>query len=323
MIPASVILVQAINHATEHRAHATTILTQLGIEPPAIDGWEHGGLSGLADGRGAPARHRPVRRRRRARPHWANRSIPRTFARSCSRYFAIATDAVERHGGRSRSSSATRSWPSSASRSRTTTTRPEPWRRRLELRDRVRADPALGDRVPIRLGVNGGEVIASREADASVLVTGDAVNMAARLQQAAEPWSILVRRADRPRRRRALPVRARSSRSRRRARPLPIPARELLGVASSRPRRRATRIVGREADLDQLELVARRAFDERRPYLVSIVAPAGVGKSRLLEEFLDHLDAGVKVAHRAVPALRPAPHLLADARDPALDRRAR
>jgi uncharacterized damage-inducible protein DinB len=46
LIPAWVILVQAINHATEHRAHAATILTQLGIEPPAIDGWAHGGVPG-------------------------------------------------------------------------------------------------------------------------------------------------------------------------------------------------------------------------------------------------------------------------------------
>ena len=46
MIPARVILVQAINHATEHRTHATTILTKLGIEPPAIDGWTHGGYPG-------------------------------------------------------------------------------------------------------------------------------------------------------------------------------------------------------------------------------------------------------------------------------------
>jgi uncharacterized damage-inducible protein DinB len=44
LIPASVILVQAINHATEHRAHATTILTQLRIVPPAIDGWHYGGF---------------------------------------------------------------------------------------------------------------------------------------------------------------------------------------------------------------------------------------------------------------------------------------
>lgn len=46
LIPASVILVQAINHSTEHRTHATTILSQLGITPPAIDGWAHGGIPG-------------------------------------------------------------------------------------------------------------------------------------------------------------------------------------------------------------------------------------------------------------------------------------
>src|SRR5512132_2320403 len=44
LIPASVILVQAINHGNEHRAHATTILTQLGIEPPQLDGWHFGGF---------------------------------------------------------------------------------------------------------------------------------------------------------------------------------------------------------------------------------------------------------------------------------------
>ena len=38
----SVVLVQAINHATEHRAHAATLLTQLRIEPPPVDGWTFG-----------------------------------------------------------------------------------------------------------------------------------------------------------------------------------------------------------------------------------------------------------------------------------------
>jgi uncharacterized damage-inducible protein DinB len=38
-VPIAVILVQAINHATEHRAHVATILTQLGIQPPEMDGW--------------------------------------------------------------------------------------------------------------------------------------------------------------------------------------------------------------------------------------------------------------------------------------------
>ena len=41
-VPAWVVLVQAINHATEHRAHAATILTQLGIQPPELDGWTFG-----------------------------------------------------------------------------------------------------------------------------------------------------------------------------------------------------------------------------------------------------------------------------------------
>ena len=42
-VPTSVVLVQAINHATEHRSQAATILTQLGIEPPPVDGWNFGG----------------------------------------------------------------------------------------------------------------------------------------------------------------------------------------------------------------------------------------------------------------------------------------
>ena len=49
----------------------------------------------------------------------------------------------------------------------------------LDLRDRVQADPTLAERVPIRLGVNGGEVIATRDADAhQFLITGDPVNTA-------------------------------------------------------------------------------------------------------------------------------------------------
>ena len=41
-MPAGVVLNQAINHATEHRAHIMTILTQMGIEPPDLSGWAFG-----------------------------------------------------------------------------------------------------------------------------------------------------------------------------------------------------------------------------------------------------------------------------------------
>src|SRR4030081_2037426 len=62
----------------------------------------------------------------------------------------------------------------------------------LTLRDRVRADPVWGERLPIRLGINSGEVVASREnATGDFPLTGDAVNVAAGLQQAADSWGIL------------------------------------------------------------------------------------------------------------------------------------
>jgi len=38
-VPGWIILVQAVDHGREHRTHIATILTQLGIEPPDMDGW--------------------------------------------------------------------------------------------------------------------------------------------------------------------------------------------------------------------------------------------------------------------------------------------
>jgi uncharacterized damage-inducible protein DinB len=40
-VPKTVILTQAINHATEHRAQVMAILTQIGIEPPSLDSWTY------------------------------------------------------------------------------------------------------------------------------------------------------------------------------------------------------------------------------------------------------------------------------------------
>ena len=41
-IQADVILVQVINHSTEHRSQICTVLTSFGVEPPAIDLWAYG-----------------------------------------------------------------------------------------------------------------------------------------------------------------------------------------------------------------------------------------------------------------------------------------
>ena len=157
----------------------------------------------------------------------------------------------------------------------------------LALRDEVRSEATLGEDLPIRIGLNTGEVVASRDAQSSgdFLITGDAVNVAARLQQGAEDWSIVAGE----RTVRAAPEftfgALQSIDARGKAQP--IRAAQVLGRGALE--RRPLPLLGRAPDLAQLELVARRSFRERRPYLVSIIAPAGTGKSRLLEEFLDEL----------------------------------
>ena len=181
-----------------------------------------------------------------------------------------------------------RPWRSSAWCRRTTTTPRRALDAALDLRDRLRADPVLGGRLPIRIGINTGEVVASRDTDRrDFLVTGDAVNVAARLQQAAEPWQIVVSgrtaSADLGAHEFGSPMELDLK-----GKAAAVEARVLVGRALAlRPRR--SPLVGREADLAQLDLVARRTFDERRPYLVTLLAPAGTGKSRLVEEFLARL----------------------------------
>src|SRR6202022_4184760 len=120
--------------------------------------------------------------------------------------------------------------------------------------------------------------------------SGDAVNVAARLQQATEPWGILCGERTVANVRAGfafgpvitVDIRGKSQ---------PIRALSLLGRAAAPPMAKRTPLIGRDADLQQLELVARRALQEQRPFLVSIIAPAGVGKTRLLEEFLERLPA--------------------------------
>jgi len=164
----------------------------------------------------------------------------------------------------------------------------------LTLRQRVAAD-AQTAALRLRIGVNTGEVVAARDAaGGDFLVTGDAVNIAARLQQHAEEGAILVGE----RTRRAVAGAFRFEDEQRLAvkgKAASLAAATLVEQLQGR-RAQGTPFLGRATDLAQLELVARRAFAERRPQLVTISAPAGTGKSRLVDEFAARLGGEVVVA---------------------------
>lgn len=160
----------------------------------------------------------------------------------------------------------------------------------LALREAVKNDAVLGPAFALRIGINTGEVIATNDpAYGEFLVTGDAVNVAARLQQQANPDEILVGERSMKAAQRAFlfdemrHIEVKGKRSPLASFPLKCP----------RQKRQVEHppFVGRRQDLLQLNLLKERALEEQRPQLLSIVAPAGTGKSRLLAEFLQRLPA--------------------------------
>ncbi|HEX9037703.1 MAG TPA: adenylate/guanylate cyclase domain-containing protein [Ktedonobacterales bacterium] len=155
----------------------------------------------------------------------------------------------------------------------------------LALRDAVEGDGLLASRLILRTGVNTGEVVATNDpASGDFLVTGDAVNVAARLQQAAHPGEILAGvRTQAAAQASFLFGEARAIEVKGKSRPLAV-----FPLVGPRPARALSRppLVGRRRELAHLVLLRDAALQERHPQLVSIVAPAGTGKSRLVEEFV-------------------------------------
>jgi len=167
----------------------------------------------------------------------------------------------------------------------------------LALRVAIEGDALLAGRLILRMGVNTGEVVATNDsASGDFLITGDAVNVTARLQTAAAPGEILAgARSQAAAEAAMLFGEARLIEVKGKRQPLRVYP--LLGPRLARQIGRPP-LVGRTQDLAQLALLRDRTLEECRPQLVSIVAPAGIGKTRLLEEFLDQLPpaAGFHVA---------------------------
>jgi class 3 adenylate cyclase/tetratricopeptide (TPR) repeat protein len=162
----------------------------------------------------------------------------------------------------------------------------------LELRGRLRElnaelEERWGVRLEVRMSVNTGEVVAGDEGAGQAFATGDAVNVAARLEQSAAPGEILigsetyalVRDAVRSEPHDPLTLRGKAQQ---------VPAWRLLdglrdlALAQQPP----APFVGREAELAQLHAFLARAADNDTSQLVTLTAPPGVGKSRLTREFL-------------------------------------
>jgi class 3 adenylate cyclase/tetratricopeptide (TPR) repeat protein len=161
----------------------------------------------------------------------------------------------------------------------------------VEMRDAL---PELG--LQARIGVMTGEVVTGT---AERLATGDAVNVAARLEQAAQPGAVLVGQPTLALVRDAVEVEP--------VHPLdlkgkaqPVPAYQLLSVRAAPEPRHETPFVGRKSELAILREAWERVRSERRCELVTVVGDAGVGKSRLAAELLASIEANV-VRGRCLP----------------------
>ncbi|HEX8983160.1 MAG TPA: adenylate/guanylate cyclase domain-containing protein [Ktedonobacterales bacterium] len=151
----------------------------------------------------------------------------------------------------------------------------------------------------LRIGINTGEVAASvtaREGQ-DFLITGDPVNVAARLQQLARPGSILVGpRTYRSVRGMAEFRQAPPASLRGKARPITIwEVVRLLdeqNAPSGRPNvadGEQAPLVGRDSEMTLLDAVGLRAMNERRPHLITIIGAPGVGKTRLARDYSDRI----------------------------------
>jgi class 3 adenylate cyclase/tetratricopeptide (TPR) repeat protein len=147
--------------------------------------------------------------------------------------------------------------------------------------------PKLG--INGRIGVNTGEVVTGT---AERLATGDAVNVAARLEQAAQPGEVLIGGATLALVRAAVDVDD-ERRLELKGKAEPVPAYPLLAVTGEVVRRVSAPMVGRERELQGLRDAFARAVADRSCQLFTILGSAGVGKSRLVVEFLAPLGGRV------------------------------
>jgi class 3 adenylate cyclase len=145
----------------------------------------------------------------------------------------------------------------------------------------------FGAELALRIGVNTGEVVVGRAREGSSFVTGDAVNVAQRLEAAADPGTILVGERTVAAVRGAFEF-APAEQIEAKGKREPVAGRRLLrALTLMRPRgvgELGQTFVGRDEEVRQLQDAYGRAVDRDEPELVTIVGDPGVGKTRLARE---------------------------------------
>jgi class 3 adenylate cyclase/predicted ATPase len=165
----------------------------------------------------------------------------------------------------------------------------------LELVSAVRA---LGPGMEARAGVLTGEAAVTIGAVGQGIVAGDLVNTASRLQSAAPPGSVLVGEATQRAANRAIAFEPAGEQTLK-GKAAPVPAWRALRVVAERGGRNRSEtleapFVGRDDELRLLKELFHATGREGRARLVSVIGPAGIGKTRLAWEFLKYLDGLVE-----------------------------
>ena len=182
-----------------------------------------------------------------------------------------------------------------------------------EINERIAAD--VGASFALRVGINSGEVLAGRVGDGYTVI-GDAVNVAARLQGAAEPGTVIVGEFTHRLTRAAIEyVELEPLELKGKAEPVPAweAVRAVLGGRGARKAGDSSPLIGRGDESDLLISLYERTVNEGRPHLVTVIGQAGVGKSRLLREFAAQAGTPRPPARRAarqLPRLRRRARLL-------------
>ena len=147
-------------------------------------------------------------------------------------------------------------------------------------------------RLELRIGINTGEVVVGQARAGSSFVSGDAVNVAARLEQAAAPGTILVGERTVAAARGAFEF-EQPAVVEAKGKPEGVVARRVVrALLLMRPRGvsgLARAFIGRDRELERLGDAYRATVDQRRPRLVTILGDAGVGKTRLVRELWEQL----------------------------------